>query len=126
MLIIDDGPTGIWDRIIGALLAFVLVALTLSLLPIALIFKTHSSHPYFLFKFSRHLYSIVFFVWVGFVSLLSLLYGALFGTTSVISMLSHLWGTSSDCAQTYRVWAIAIICGLITLSFFVNWEYLLS
>jgi len=126
MVIIDDGPTGIGDRIFGALLAFVLVAITLSLLPIALIFKTHSYHPYFLFNFSRHLYSIVFFVWIGFVSFLSLLYGALFGTTSVIIMLSHLWGTSSDLELTHRVWAIAIICGLITLSFFVNWEYLLS
>lgn len=125
MVIIDDGPTGIWDRIFGALLAFVLVVITLSLLPTALLLKTHFIHPYFLFKVG-HFYSIAFFVWVGFVSLLSLCYGALFGTTSVIIMLSHLWATSSDLELTYRVWAIVIICGLITLGFFVNWGYFLS
>ena len=126
MVIIDDGPTGVWDRIFGALLAFVLVALTLSLLPLALILKTHFTHPYFIFKSSSYIFTIVFFIWVGFVSLLSFCYGALFGTTSVIIMLSHLWGTSSDLELTHRVWAIVIICGLITLSFFVNWGYFLS
>ncbi len=126
MVIIDNGPAGIGDRIFGALLAFVLVALTLSLLPVALILKTHFTHPYFILKFSSQFFTIVFFIWVGFVSLLSLCYGAVFGTTSVIIMLSHLWGTSSDLELTYRVWTIVIICGLITLSFFVNWGYFLS
>ena len=115
MIMIDDGPTSIWDRIFGALLAFVLVAITLSILPIALLLKTHS-HSFFLLKAER-VYSLIFLTWIGVVSFLSLCYGALFGTTSVIIMLSHLWGTSADLELSHRVWTIAIICGLITLCF---------
>lgn len=125
MIVFDDGPTGILDRIFGAIFAFVMVAITLILLPLAIALKSHFVGPYFIFKVG-HVFSIVFLLWVGFVSILSLVYGALFGTTSVIIMLSHLWGTSSDSELTHRVWMIVIVCALITFSLVFNWGYLLA
>ncbi|HSI44528.1 MAG TPA: hypothetical protein VK949_09315 [Methylotenera sp.] len=125
MIIFDDGPTGILDRIFGAVFAFVMVAITLILIPVAIALKTHFVGPHFMFKVG-HVFSITFFLWIGFVSIISLVYGALFGTTSVIIMLGHLWGTSTDPELTHRVWLILIVCGLITFGLVLNWDYLMA
>lgn len=125
MVIIDNGPSGVLDRFIGALLAFLAVAITLVAIPFITLMKKGFDHPYFVAKASDIL-SMSFFAWVGFISLLSLCYGASVGTTSVITALSHLWGTSSNPGLTERIWAILIISALITFSFLVNWNYVLS
>ena len=118
MIIFDEGPTGVIDRIVGALLAFICCLITICLFPTYLVlkfaFKFHLTHPYFLFKLSAASFSLLFFFWASLVSVVALVYGALNGTTSTISLLSHLWGTSSDPVLTQKIWALVIIGGLIT------------
>ncbi|HOY70502.1 MAG TPA: hypothetical protein PL131_07210 [Methylotenera sp.] len=124
MIVYDDGPTGIIDRIVGALLAFFFCFITVFLFPMFLVlkfaFKWHLTHPYFLFKLSGISFSILFFFWAGLISVLALIYGALNGTTSTILMLSHLWGTSNDTALTQKIWAVIILGGIITAVIYSN------
>ncbi len=122
MIIFDNGPTGVIDRMMGALLAFIFCFITILFFPTYLVLKFtlkwHLTHPYFLFKFSGASFSLLLFFWVGFISVFALAYGALSGTTSTITMLSHLWGTSSDPALTQRIWIGLILAGIITAIIF--------
>ena len=118
MIIFDEGPTGVTDRVVGALLAFISSFVTILLFPTYLVlkfaFKFHLTHPYFLFKLGAASFSIFFFFWASLVSVVALAYGATNGTTSTITMLSHLWGTSSAPELTQKIWALVILGGVVT------------
>jgi hypothetical protein len=118
MLIWDDEPSGVVDRIFGALLAFVCSILTFFLAPILLLSKLWAKASIlklmgagFVF---RRLLHMPFFIWILFVSILALGYGANAGTTRTITMLSHIWGTSNDEGVTSRIWMVFIIGFLIS------------
>ena len=118
MLIWDDEPSGIVDRVFGALLAFICSLLTFFLAPILLLSKLWAKASIlklmgasFVF---RRLLHMPFFIWILFVSILALGYGAYSGTMRTITMLSNIWGISNDEGMTSRIWTIFIIGFLIS------------
>jgi hypothetical protein len=119
MIVRDDEASGVVDRIIGAFMAFIFSLLTFFLAPIFLLSKLWAKASIlklmgasFIF---RRLIHMPFFVWILFVSMLALVYGAYSGTLRTITMLSHIWGTSYDSKMTQKIWAIFIIGFMISL-----------
>lgn len=118
MLIWDDEPSGIVDKVFGVLLPFICSLLTFFLAPILLLSKLWAKASIlklmgasFVF---RRLLHMPFFIWILFVSILALGYGAYSGTMRTITMLSNIWGTSNDEGVTSRIWTIFIIGFLIS------------
>ena len=123
MIVRDDEASGIVDRVFGALIAFVFSLLTFVLAPTYVVAKfwvNASILKYIVAKSLVYkLFHIPFFMWIFFVSLLALAYGAYLGTIRTITMLSHLWGTSGDNKMTTNIWAIFIIGFLVSLALMV-------
>ena len=121
MIIRDDGASGIVDRIIGALIAFIFSILTFFLAPILLLGKFWAKASIFKFMGTgfmiRRLFYMPFFMWILIVSVLAIFYGAYSGTLRTITMLSHIWGTSDDEELTVKIWIIFIFG--FTLSLFL-------
>lgn len=121
-MMIDEGPGGIWDRVAGAIIAGILVLITLIITPficVALITPHQFYLPTYYFYSPRSrllgdIYSYPLFIWVGFVCLGSMIYGAVKGTTRVLMTLSDLWGTSEDDETTDNMWGILILGWIVT------------
>jgi hypothetical protein len=119
MIIRDDEASGIVDRIFGAIIACIFSLITFFLAPILLLAKFWAKASIFKFMGTsfmiRKLFHMPFFVWILFVSVIALLYGAYSGTLRTITMLSHIWGTSHDSDMTSKIWTFFIVGFAISL-----------
>ncbi len=119
MIVRDDEASGIVDRVFGALTALIFSFITFFLAPIFLLAKFWAKAS--ILKLAgtgfvvRKLFYMPLFLWILFVSILALVYGAYSGTLRTITMLSHIWGTSNDTEMTSRIWAIFIIGFILSL-----------
>ena len=113
MIIRDDEPSGIVDRLFGALVAFFFSMLTFFLAPIFVVANYWEKGQMIKYMGARFMLNKLlhtpFFVWILMVSIIALFYGAYSGTIRTITTLSHLWGTSNDAEMTSRLWAIFAI-----------------
>ena len=107
-----EGPTSILDRIFGAVVAFVFVAITLVLLPLYLAvklwFPTHAQFKVY--------FALPFWIWVSALSIGSAAVGAMHGTLRAIEFLAHMWGTEQppDRRLTEQIWGVVIAAALLT------------
>jgi len=119
MIVWDDEASGFTDRISGALVALFFSLLTFFLAPIFFLAKFWAKASIFKFMgtsiaFREFLYK-PFFIWIVFISLAALIYGAYSGTLRTITMLSHIWGTSGYDELTTKIWITLIVCFVFSL-----------
>jgi hypothetical protein len=117
--------SSILDRIAGALIALIFVALTILLLPLLVAaFGAWKVHGYS--SVPPGSYTGPFFFWLAVVSNTAAIWGAQLGSLRTLEMLAHLWGTEQPAnpGLTNRLWLGIAVSGLVTFLFALPWERL--
>ncbi len=111
-----DGPPTWVERILGGILAFLLFGITTILTPLVLAGKAIGMSPFLGFYHVGVYGSVIFYIWVAFISVAACVYGLVFGLGKVIKVLSYLWFTAypPNPELSRRYWASIVISGLVT------------